>query len=302
MAIWSLQTTLDKKSTTPGEIVHVTYTIHNLLNVPIYIGRYGWNTKFYSIDKSVISNADKYIPVGCHEIIGTGEIKIPLVPMSHYEIEIYLQTFSYNQAENNWTNHGLITVSQPQTIYVNHSPKYTAFISRSLDIKDRPLSDFACNSIQDWGFDTNTVGINKFTEPNEDVDQRIIKEIESSDCLIAIATPRDISLITNLIKTFAWLHSEVSVAHVLKKPLLIFADKNICKDGILNSVDVVPYDPQDLSELQGLINLYMPIMREAIAKHKSSILAKAIQQHNKNVALGAFYAGLEYGKLLPNCS
>jgi len=265
--------------------------------VPIYIGSYAWNTNFYPADQMVTNQANCIIqPQGMH-FLRAGQILVPEVPDGQYQIEVVLTTFVYNSTTRQWVDVGLVKLGQPQTLMVVHVPRYRAFISRSNRVEDRPLGDLVVHTIQQWGFDTHTVGINEMESDPRRVPARIIEEILKADCLLGIATPRDVSAITNLTKTLTWLQNEVSFAYLAQKPFLIFSDQAVHLEGLLATPDipVLGYDVSQLGTLISTIDRAMPVVRQAIVAHQQAQLAAQIEQAEMVIAYGAFVAGRVQG-------
>jgi hypothetical protein len=297
--VWELQTTLDRQVAWPGEKVHASFMVRNPLSVPIYITSYAWNTNFYPVDQAVTVQANCIIPANSSHFLGTGNIRVPEVPDGQYQIDIVLETYVYNPAISRWDSLGFIKLAEPQRLLVVHIPRYRAFVSRSNRPEDRFFGDLVVRSIQEWGFDTHTVGINEIVNDPSKVPEVILEEILKADCLFAIATPRDVSAITNLAKTLSWLQSEVSFAYMAQKPLLIFADQSVHLEGLLSSpgIAVLPYDISRLDLLVPQIHSAMPVMRQAISEHQQNKLAASIAQAEKIIAYGAFIAGKAQGNL-----
>ena len=295
--VWQLRTTLDRCVAWPGEQVHVSFTILNPLSAPIFIASYAWNASFYSIDQAVASQVNCVIPAGGFHLIGDGTIQVPDVSDGSYEINVVLETFVYDASSRQWIAIGPVNLSQPQTIQVAHIPRYRAFVSRSNRLEDRPLGDLIVSAIQQRGFDTHTVGINEIEQNPSQVPQRIIEEILKADCLFAIATPRDISAITNLVKTLAWLQSEVTIAYLVQKPLLMLVDQTVCLEGLLASPDMatLPYEISKLDELVSTLHRALPVVRQVIAEHQQVQLVSRLEHERQIVAYGAFIAGKAQG-------
>jgi hypothetical protein len=289
--VWNMRVTLDRQLATPGERIYIQFALANPLGVPLFIDTLTWNTNFYPVQQAVTQDVKKVVPPAREEYLGAGTILVPNVATGQYQIDVVARTLVYS--EDQWVDLGFVTLMEPKTFVVAHTPRYRAFVSRSLRIDDLPVADAMLPVIQSWGFDTHTVGINEFEPDPKEVSRRVLEEIVKAECVFGIATPRDVSAITHLVETMAWLNSEASFAFVTGKPLLIFADQSVNLQGFLASPDlaVLRYDPADLPTFLGTLNTAMPLVRQAVEQHvRTQTIMQAVQAE-RVVAYGAFIAG-----------
>jgi hypothetical protein len=295
--VWNMQVTLDRQVAEPGETLVVHFSLVNALNVPMYIDGIAWNTNFYPVEQAVTQEVKKVIGPHGREYLGGGTIRVPEVPSDQYRIDVVAHTRVYY--EQQWVDLGFVPLTVPKTFLVAHIPRYRAFVSRSLRPEDFPVADAMLPVIQLWGFDTHTVGINEFEPDPKKVSQRVLEEIVKADCVIGIATPRDVTEASHLVQTMAWLNSEASFAFAAGKPLALFVDESVTLQGFLASPDlaILKYNPADLPTFLGTLNVVMPYVRRAVERHvKTQALVKALEGQ-EIVAYGAFIAGTVHKKL-----
>ena len=292
--VWNLQITFDRRIAFPGEQVHAQFTIENPTPFPIYIAECTWNTSFFAASEhAVLFYAGLQVAPHTTQALGSGKITIPEVPDGAYQLDAILRTYMWDNQKSRWNDLGLVPLTQPQQIMVAHLPRYRAFVSRSNRPEDAPLVDFATHTIQEWGFDTHTVGINEFVKHSQNISERIAEEIIKADCLAAIATPRDQGETLNLHKTLIWLQNEIGMALAVGKPFLVFADTSVHLEGLLDDpgVPVLRYSPQDLLTLQSTIDKAMPIVRQSIKTRQEIALVQLLKDRDRAIVYGAFVAG-----------
>ncbi len=297
--VWNLLVTLDRQVAVPGEEMHVSFTMSNPLYLHLYIDTLTWGATFYPPDQAVVQDAKKVLAPHGQEYLGAGIIRIPDVPDGQYQIDVRARTYVYDPAAQAWQDLGYIELGEPRRFLVVHAPRFRAFVSRSLRDDDRPVVEPMLHVIQAWGFDTHTVGINELEADPRRTAQRVIEEIFKADCLFAVATPRDVSAVTNLVHTLAWLNSEVSMAFVANKPLLILADHRVRLEGLPASprLVVLPYDPVALPPFLTTLHNAMPIVRGFVERHLQGQLAERVIHAERIVAYGAFIAGTIHRQL-----
>jgi len=98
------------------------------------------------------------------------------------------------------------------------------------------------------------------------VPDRIVQEITKSDCVFAIATPRDVSSIPNLFRTLTWLHNEVSFSFMAERPTLLIADQTVLLDGLTGTdrIPTIRYLASDLASFLVRLNGLMPTIRQIL--------------------------------------
>jgi hypothetical protein len=180
--------------------------------------------------------------------------------------QVSFDTWYWNMSLQNWQDLGRIYPEHGEPFSIIHSPRLRAFISRSNHDVDRPIVESIIYVVQQWGFDTHTVGINEIENEEEKVPERIIQEIVKSDCVFAIATPRDVSSIPAFFRTLTWLHNEVSFSYLAEKPTLLIADETVLLDGLTGTqqIPTIKYSSRDLNAFLQRLNGLMPVIRETI--------------------------------------
>lgn len=194
-----------------------------------------------------------------------------------------------------WTTPELTSTVEDNQIRIQPFPRLSAFVSRSAHSNDAPVIDPIVNKITDWGFDPVTVGINVFTEFNN-VPLEVRQQIIYSDCLIAIATKRDISAVTGLWKTLEWLHNEVGIAFGLEKPILVLRDYEVQVGGLPSIMPAwqIPFDVYNLQAIERDLARHMPTFRQEILNTKSRAFWKNIGKVSLPLLAG-FAAGAVVG-------
>jgi hypothetical protein len=295
--VWNMRVTLDRQVAAPGETLYAQFTLANALAEPMFIESITWNTNFYPVDQAVRQEVKKIIPPHGQEYLAAGTIRIPDVPSDQYRIDVVARTLIYHGGD--WVDLQIVPLTEGKTFLVAHTPRFRAFVSRSLRAEDLPVADAMLPVIQSWGFDTHTVGINEFESDPAKLSERVLAEVVKADCLFAVATPRDISQLDHLVRAFAWLNSEASFAFAVKKPLLLLVDQSVKLEGLLATPHLAPirYDPANLPVFLGLLNVMMPFVRQAVAHHVQTQAIVQRAQAERVVAYGAFIAGTIQRKL-----
>jgi hypothetical protein len=264
--IWYLQTVFDRKVAYPGESLYASATVRNATAVPIFVGNCHWQFSCYPDFQPGVVSLGTSIPSDGFAIIPAWHLPIPEVQEGQYEARLSLDTWIWDFQLSNWVPLGVINPNRGEPFYIIHAPRFRAFISRSNHAVDRPIADAIVSLIQRWGFDTHTVGINEIERVEGRLPDRIVEEIAKSDCVFAIATPRDVSSIPNLFRTLTWLHNEVSFSFMAKRPTLLIADQTVLLDG-LTGTDKIPtirYVASDLTSFLMHLNGLMPTIRQVL--------------------------------------
>src|SRR3990170_7538296 len=191
--IWYLQTSFDRKVVYPEETLFASATIHNPNLFPIYIGSCYWYFTCYHEHIPGKKEINKVVPPKGSVVVPSWRLPIPNIPEGQYEAEVSFDTWAWDVKAANWGYLVKITPDRREPFFIIHSPRLRAFISRSNHDVDRPIVESILSVIQQWGFDTHTVGINEIEKEKNKVPERIVQEITKSDCVFAIATLRDIS-------------------------------------------------------------------------------------------------------------
>ncbi len=172
---------------------------------------------------------------------------------------------------------------------------YTTFVAKSNDPRDAGIIRDMIKQIQKWSLKINTVE----NEPNPD--EKVPPAVESADCVIVIATKRDLT-VNGVWKAPEWLYSETGIGH--KKPTLLIKDKNVNVGGLLGlhaqvgKIYSIEFESSNLQELMPRLDYLMPFFRNWIRTRKRDEFVKKLVK----VALvgaavvGSGYVGYKLGK------
>jgi hypothetical protein len=144
------------------------------------------------------------------------------------------------------------------------------------------------------------VGINEIEENVKNIPRRIIEEIIKSDCLFAIASPRDVSILPHLIRTLSWLQNEVSFGYMADKPILIMSDVKVSLSGLIadQSIPVIKYDIYQFDSFLQQLNGILPFFRKYIIKKTDESLQQSIKKLIDDKAIEAFKMGMIWQRRL----
>jgi hypothetical protein len=228
------------------------------------------------------------------------QLPIPNVLEGQYEVEVSFDTWVWNIELKSWQNLGKITPDRREQFSIIHIPRFRVFISRSNHDVDRPIVETIISIIQQWGFDTHTVGINEIEKEKDKVPKRIIQEIMKSDCVFAIATPRDISSIPALFRTLTWLHNEVSFSYIAHKPTLLIADESVLLDGLIGTQEIpaIKYSSCDLYTFLLRLNDLMPVIRKILLEESYRKWQQERIKEIEEIRYQSFIAGMVVQKRL----
>lgn len=298
--LWKLYPSPDKPIYAPKDNVSIHFNAENLLtNTYLYFSKLiihpswssapiSWDTNLQLSPKS--TSFLKYVSFQVPESV-TGE----------QNLKLGLTTWFWKVNFKEWISLGDIFTNIDYRINITPSPVYKAFISRSNRNEDIPIVEPITEKIRSWGFETKTVGINVFAKGKKEVPSTIINEIISSDCLIAIATPRDQSAIDGFYKTFAWLQSEVSFAFVKKKPVIVFLDDRVKPQGLVANkyLPIFSFSIFNYPKLYNEINQVMLSLRKIIKRKKEEDFNKILTTIFKRIASApeVFFLGYSSRKL-----
>jgi len=298
--IWYLQTVFDRKVAYPGENLFASATVRNATTLPIFVGNCHWQFSCYPGYQPGMKPLNNSIPPNGIATIPAWQLPIPEIPEGQYEAMLSLDTWIWDSNLSRWVSLGCINPNQGEPFYIIHTPRFRAFISRSNHDIDRPIVDSIVSIIQRWGFDTHTVGINEIERDTDRVPDRIVQEIAKSDCVFAIATPRDISSIPNLFRTLTWLHNEVSFSFMAKRPTLLMADQNVLLDGLAGTerIPTIRYSASDLASFLGHINGLMPTIRQVLRDETAKQWEQQRIREIEEIRYQSFIAGMVVQKKL----
>lgn len=298
--IWYLQTVFDRIVAYPGENLFASATVTNAMSVPIFVGNCYWHFSCYPGCQPGVKPLGTSIPPGGLAIIPAWQLPIPEVQEGSYEAKLSLDTWIWDPASATWITQGCINPNRSEPFYIIHAPRFRAFISRSNHDIDRPIVDAIVSLIQRWGFDTHTVGINEIESDTGRVPDRIVQEIGKSDCVFAIATPRDVSSMPNLFRTFTWLHNEVSFSFMANRLTLLIADQAVILDGLtgINRIPTIRYSASDLASFLVHLNELMPSIRKILQDQTFKRWEQERIREIEEIRYQSFVAGMVVQKRL----
>lgn len=292
--IWNLYYLPDKKVISPGETLHIRLDLHNPTTQYLYISDIAvdipWLRKPWCIQpKQIVAPNERRNLVSFN-------LPIPDHVVGRREIRFHLQTFQHDSAFQRWLLPQWISSKPPMEIWTVCLPRYRAFVSRSNRECDKPVVEPIVEMIQQWGFETKTVGINIFEEEPERISKLILTEIVRADCLIGIVTPRDLSALDGFWKTFTWLASEASMAFTMDKPIFLIVDKMISTEGFIaqKHLPKVSFFQLDLPRLYADLCCMMPGFRKWIENRKRTEFFRALQNVISGEVEKAFVLGVGY--------
>ncbi|MBL7198040.1 MAG: hypothetical protein ISS47_08065 [Candidatus Omnitrophica bacterium] len=295
---WQIFYTLNKSVISTGDNVILNLDIYNPdKKCYLYIGDIslrGPKNLNYVYNVKILVSPDT------RQNLAVLEVPIPLKAKGEIEIKLYVDTYKVTYKDDSseidkFEDLGTLVRKGSIKFQVSPTPCYRAFVSRSIDAIDKPIVEPIVKMVQDWGFETSTVGINSFVEPHRDPGDKIIEDIIKSDCLVAIATIRDQSAFTGFFSTLEWLHTEVAWAYVANKPILLIVDSSINLEGVLRQKrwPVIPFSNNELKKLQYELDEILPQFRLAVEGRKTEQLKSFIQSIQQQAARGGYLAALE---------
>ena len=161
-----------------------------------------------------------------------------------------------------------------------------------------PVIESIVTRIAQWGFECRTVGINVLAADPTRPTPEILVEIQTSDCLIAIATPRDPLVKDGLWTAPEWVHGEVGIGFGREKPILVIYDSRVRLGGLPAQFYSIAYDAQNLNRLRHEIDAVMPLVRDCVRDKKSNDFWWEVLKGLGVVAVGsiAYQAGVDDGR------
>lgn len=298
--LWRLYPNPDKPLYQPKDNIIIHFNVENLrANEYLYISRILLNTSWFPTPLQW--EVKNQLSPSSMNFLNYISIQIPESATREQNLRFGLTTWIWNASLKKWIPLGDIYADKDYKINITPYPIYKAFISRSNRSEDIPIVEPIIEMIRNWGFETKTVGINIFTKESEKIPNKIIDEIITADCLIAIATPRDRSAIDGFWKTLTWLHSEVSFAFLLEKPVIVFIDDRVKQEGLVATkhLPILNFSILDYRRLYNNINQLMPKLRKAIDEKRAENFNKMLTSLFKKIASApeVFFLGYTSRKL-----
>ena len=268
--LWVLYPKPDSFVHEPGKQLKIGLTIQNLSDTALYFSR-AEIAPSWADQKRGIKPIERKEYLPSHSSIFLTEFNLTLPQKAGlYSMKFGLETWIYNYYTAEWRNLGVLWTSDWGYIQVTPQPIYNVFISRSLRPEDAPVASHIEDMIRLWGFETTTVGIDRFSEDPMRIPDNIKKAIEESDAFIAICTPRDYRSQERAYRTLPWIHVESAIAFKSDKPLLFIVDERIKPEGLLefSKFPRVSYHPTKLEVLEHRLTIVMPGFRRWIANKR----------------------------------
>lgn len=285
MSTWRVRWNFSQESYQPGNRGLISVYLENLGDNPLFLTEIGiqfdWmGEKYYQ--KKVDDNLGNVIPGNSTRFIANLTFDIPKVTTGQrfYTILYHI----YEQRNNIWIDLGGKQITEKFFINVFPLPLYNAFITRSLRPEDRVIGDEIVTIIKEWGFNTNTVDFPDRVS-DEELRNTIKDEINKSDCLIAIASPRYLDALSGVWRTFPYLHAELGIAFGQNYPILILSDNKVALDGLPSALKeyVVEFNANSFDEIRNKISPVMPIFRDYVSNKKWNEFLSTLGK----IALGA---------------
>lgn len=261
---WQLRWNFNKPSYKPRENAWVTFWLDNSSDRHRFVSevklKFGFGT--YSID-----SVGGQVPPRSSKCVGTAAFQIPanIGGAKSFRVSCHLYEF-YNSI---WHDRRVFTTDAKYFLGVYPEPRYRMFISRGLSVEDRAIGDPIAGIARGWGFDPVTIGI-EVRAPDDEVTEAVKREIQASDAIMAIATPRFADALTGLWKTLEWLHAEVGIAFGIDRPLLILKDRRVSLAGLPlflvkeQEVPLIEFEYLDLDKIEDDLSAVMPKFREGV--------------------------------------
>jgi hypothetical protein len=305
MINWNLEWAFDKDSYSPGD---------QYCSVNLWIENTGENhifaseavLRFDEIDDTCFFAPDKWrgVQIEPHkqEYLTKIDFFIPETMVGLHAYAFGIEAWEFDPQLEEWEKYDVLWGEPKYQIGIWAAPYYRVFVSRSNDPKDKPIVDPIEGMIMSWGFDPYTVNIPR-TNPT-DLDYIVSDEVLKSDCIIGIATKRDLvydpETFTYQWKTLEWLHKEAGMGLREKKPTLLIIDhemvdaNNVPNSTALRGYESIPFNPSNLQELKQQLDNYMPSFREWINTKEKDAFQNEMRKTFSDLAAVIFIGSVGY--------
>lgn len=293
MSQWRVSWNFDRGMYAPGSGGTCSVWLENTSNTFLYAQKV-WLGFDWQGDEAFYRECRVQVPPNRNFFLTSLGFDVPKTRagMIMYSVGVDLQEYNdvyktWNKLPTWWTERNFFIKSIP-------TPYFKAFISRGIRPEDRVTSDPIVEMIKDWGFETVTVGLEKMAD-RDLIDEGVKHEIDTSDCLIAIATGRYIDAISGVWKTLEWLHGETGIAFGLNKPLLLLKSDDVAVGGLpgyladKGKVPTVSFNILNLDNLRHRIDGIMPSFREWISTKKSQDFWNAVAKAGLLLLIGGIF-------------
>lgn len=253
----------------PGQAMNCHLSVKNLTDRVIAFTSAAvevpWGNRFP--DPSMIA---KMIPAGETQYVASFCVTMPEGTPGWREFGFHLDTWVYDEAVKSPVNFGVLRTSgNPLRVWLSPSPRYRVFLSKSNHPADYLVINTAKEILNAYGFDCFTLGDNVQVS-NETLIPMLQKEINKADATIAIASPRDQSLITGRPTALQWFYDEVTTSNNLARPIIILHDESIQLVGLAEALACpkVAFAPTQLDQMISALNIWLPNLRDYLLESK----------------------------------
>lgn len=156
--LWKIYPLLNKNVAAPGEDIQVNLDIENPNNSYIYISEVLIEIPQANLYWKL--NAQTQVPPFTRCFLASVNLQLPINLTGQQLLGFKLSTWQFDGLDQKWKHSGLIETNGYHSFWMLPSPRYKAFVSRSNRDYDKPIVEPIVRMIQEWGFETVTVGIN----------------------------------------------------------------------------------------------------------------------------------------------
>lgn len=185
-------------------------------------------------------------------------------------------------------------------VEISVTPRYVAFISRSVRPHESLIPNEISRIIRTWNFETLTFGIEVKLE-GRSPEQVIGETIQSCDVIFAIATKRD--QLNNGLgwRTLEYLQGEVGYSYAKNKPIFVLVDREVDLGGLASCFKPNIFDTRNFSEFKLWLNGFLYDVREVVKqwkiKKRREAIIKGIEAYVPTIAV-SFLGGTLLGTAL----
>ena len=212
MGNWIISWAFNKPTYTPGETASVNFWLENTGEADLYLSDIEMQFDF---GYYYLESVHGVVPPQSNTLMGRMNLVLPTDVVGQKVFTLKYRIHEYINGD--WVDLGFHSAPSGFWVGIYPSPPYITFLSRGLRVEDRVIGDPVAEMIKEWGFNTVTIGIEVYA-PEHEVDIKVREYIQTSDALIAIATPRFLDALSGLWRTLEWCHAELGIAFGIDKP------------------------------------------------------------------------------------
>ena len=170
------------------------------------------------------------------------------------------------------------------------------FLSRGLHKRDRKIGDTIADVFKSCGYKVVTVGV-EIVVPGNKIPEAVKESIKRSHAVVAVATRRYWDCTNANWRISEWIHSEVAMAYITEKPIVILKEKGVKLGGLLECLEreakkqksdtVREFDPQNPQQIRKAALDAVEIVRTLIRERDS---IRDPMSHLPNIAAGIITA------------